>query len=351
MRYGLIPQTPEEENALQQSPHACALLDPFVPIVAARAVIAFVQLGLAQALTEKSKSATALAGELNLRRDGVRPLLRVLVALGYAAIEPCEPEAKYALSPLSRATLVKGGPAPLDAWVAHQRIHWRFFSTLEDILSSEGVRDLHHHLHSEQEWAIYQQAMLQTARPVAETLAGFVPPPPGRELLLDLGGSHGLYGWAICRRFKPMRSRVVELPEALDHAKKVGEEEGIGDLVTWEPGDILNHDLGEQICDVVFMGNIAHHFGDEDLVDLLSNVQRALKPGGVIAIWDMAPPPEQSNPDLIADGFSLMFYLSSGSTCRSPEATVQLLNDAGFSTCEVHRGMSPTHLLVTAKRG
>ncbi len=354
MRYGLIPQSRSEKNALEQAPHARVLFEPFLPIVLARALMAFVRLGLAQSLAEQSKGPAEIAAELGLREAGIRHLLRVLAASGYVSIASKvgipDREDAFELTPLSRATLLKDGPAALDAWVLHNHVHWRAISNIEHVLTSDGDRDLHHHLDSAEEWAVYQRAMLQTARPAAESVAGLIPEPAGRDFLLDLGGAHGLYGAAICRRFPPMRSRVIDFPDAIAHARAFGEEAGITDVVEYAQGDIRTIDLHEEICDVVFMGNIVHHFSDEALQAILRNVHRALKPGGVIAIWDMAPPEDLPELDLVAEGFSMLFYLTSASECRGPDVYRNVLTACGFGQVDVQSGSSPTHILITGRR-
>jgi hypothetical protein len=171
----------------------------------------------------------------------------------------------FELTPLSRATLLEGGPASLDAWILHNRLHWRAIADLEHVLMHDGDRDLHHYLDDDDEWAIYQRAMLQTARPAAEPVAELIPEPTGKNLLPDLGGAHGLYGAAICRRFAPMRSRVIDLPNAITQARALGEQVGIAKIVEYQDGDIRMTDLGHGTCDVVFMGNIVHHFFHEEL--------------------------------------------------------------------------------------
>ena len=354
MLYGLIPQSQQEKDALEQAPHARVLFDPFLPIIQARALMAFVQLGLSKSLGERNKGPAELAAELGLREDGVRHLLRVLTASGYlSVVADAGSDARdvvFELTPLSRATLLEGGPALLDAWVLHNQVHWRAIADLEHVLKSEGERDIHHHLEGEEEWAVYQAAMLQTARPAAEPVAGLIPEPAGRALLLDLGGAHGLYGAAICRRFDPMHSRVVDLPDAIAHARTLGEQIGITDVVEYEEGDIRTTDLGDEICDVVFMGNIVHHFSDDELPRILDKVHRALKPGGVVAIWDMAPPPDLPEFDMVAEGFSMLFYLTSTSKCRSPDSYKAALTDCGFCNVEIQRGPSPTHILISGLR-
>jgi 2-polyprenyl-3-methyl-5-hydroxy-6-metoxy-1,4-benzoquinol methylase len=346
MRYGMIPQSPEEHIALERAPHIQVLFDPFLPLIAARSLLAFVRLGIARALVNQGKSVDDLAAELNLQVDGLRPLLRVLHATGYVALE----NEAFQLTPLSRAALVEGAPAQLDAWVLHNSFHWKAITEMETVLTSRGKRDVHHMLESQEAWAVYQQAMLQTARPAAGAVAEALPEPPERDTVLDLGGSHGLYGAAVCRRFPGLRCIVIDLPEAVEHARKLGAAEGLADVVTYEAGNILTTNLGRAEHDVVFMGNIVHHFDRDQFPGILRRSHQALKPGGIVAIWDMTPPTESPEPDLVLAGFSLLFHLTSASTCRSPEYYVSALNSTGFVDTMVHPRCSPTHQLITARR-
>ena len=91
-------------------------------------------------------------------------------------------------------------------------------------------------------------------------------------------------------------------------------------------------------------------FDEQELAELLRRVRRALKPGGVVAVWDLARPSHGAQPDLVAEAFSLMFFLSSASACRTAEAHLQHLVGAGFGEGEIHPRTSPTHVLVTARK-
>jgi len=346
MRFGLIPQSPQEQAALEQAPHIQVLFDPFLPLITARSLLAFVRLGIAGALADAGKRLDDLAVELDLHIDGLRHLLRVLTASGYVTSD----NEVYQLTQLSRITLLEGAPAQLDAWVLHNTFHWQAIAELETTLAARGKREVRHRLESPEAWAIYQRAMLQTARPVAGAVADALPEPPGRDTMLDLGGSHGLYGAAICRRFPGLRCLVLDLPDAAEHARALGVAEGLTDVVEYEAGDILTADLGKAEHDVVFMGNIVHHFDQDKLPDILQRSHRALKPGGIIAIWDMAPPAEGPAPDLVVAGFSLLFHLTSASPCRSPEFHISALTSFGFVDARVHPKLSPMHQLITARR-
>jgi len=344
MKYDLVPQSPREARALEEAPHARALLDPFLPMVVSRALVAAVRLDLPRSLAGDARTPADLAAEHDMDPDGLGHLLAVLAAAGW--VEASGPDG-FRLSPLGRLALLPGSPARLDAWVAHNRIHERALAHLEESLLAVGDRDLHHHLESPEDWATYQRAMLQTARPAAAALASTMPEPPTRTLLIDLGGSHGLYGAAVCRRFPPMVSRVLEIPPAIETARAAAESEGIGDVVEHVEADVLEADLGSEVASVVFMGNLVHHVEDRPLADLLARARRALVPGGVLAIWDMAPAPE---PDLVGAGFSLLFWLTSACGCRVPGDLVRALEAAGLRDSRIHPPLSPTHVLVTARR-
>jgi uncharacterized protein (AIM24 family) len=71
-----------------------------------------------------------------------------------------------------------------------------------------------------------------------------------------------------CRRFPGLRCLALDLPEAVEHARALGASEGMAD------------------CDVVFMGNIVHHFDEKKLPGILQRLRLALQPGGIIETVD-----------------------------------------------------------------
>jgi hypothetical protein len=72
-----------------------------------------------------------------------------------------------------------------------------------------------------------------------------------------------------------MRSEVLDLPQAVQQAQKLGSTEGLDDVVTYRAGDALVDDLGADY-DVVFLGNILHHFTPQQIGELLARVRRAI---------------------------------------------------------------------------
>ena len=64
------------------------------------------------------------------------------------------------------------------------------------------------------EWERYQRAMRAIAGLGATELARRVSLPTRARAMLDIGGSHGYYAVAFCRRHPRLRATVLERPEA-----------------------------------------------------------------------------------------------------------------------------------------
>ncbi|MBN1288651.1 MAG: methyltransferase [Actinobacteria bacterium] len=345
MRYEYLPDSPMEEAALGSNPGARALLDPFLPALQARAIITAAEVGLFEALGRKACKSGELAGTLSLNEGVLELLARVLASAGYLALIGEE----YSLTALSRNALLTGSPADLSSWVRFNRMQWEILSDMEEVLrTGEGV-DSDVLFRSEADFELQQRAMLDTARPIAPWVAESVPVPEGADSLLDLGGSHGLYGGMICRKHPSMTSTVMDIPEVVSAAEKSARSEGIDDVVSFRTGDILSDDLGSRLYDVVFLGNVAHHLSLEENRKLLARISAALKPGGTAAVWDIRYPEPGSKPDLFSDGFALFFRLSSSACCYHGSEITAWMKEAGFTGIDVHQPPSPTHFLITGR--
>jgi 2-polyprenyl-3-methyl-5-hydroxy-6-metoxy-1,4-benzoquinol methylase len=164
--------------------------------------------------------------------------------------------------------------------------------------------------------------------------------------LLDVAGSHGLIGAAICRRHPPMRSTVLDLPAAVEHARALALAEGIGGLVEHRTGDLTMDALGEGY-DVALLANILHHFREDRIHDILARVRQAVRPGGTVAIWDIERPLPGSAPSE-ADAVQLFFKLTSTAGVYHGTQFASWLAAAGFPKTRIVRPFgSSGHVLVT----
>lgn len=348
MRYEAVPESLAERFALRAGLVPLPVVDTLFPLLKARSLMAGVRLGIFPALREGPLDAAALAARLGLHAESLDPLLRVLAASGYLAVR----KGCYRLSALARRTLLPGASLDCSGYVEFNYTQWGFLERLEDLLRTGTGIDFHRHMRDPGAWESYQKGMLEIARMHAPLLAGRIPVPAGATRLLDIAGSHGWLGAALCRKRPPMRSTVVELPEAAGIARRLAGEAGISDVVDHVSGDALSGDFGGvAACDVALLANILHHFAPESIRTLLGRVFALLVAGGTVAIWDIERPREGSRPELGRDASALFFRLTSESRCFSADEYREWLREAGFVSIRAVRPMAaPLHVLVHARK-
>jgi hypothetical protein len=332
MRYGPIADDAFEEQMIASPRGPVALFDSFVPLVQASALMAGVREGVFQGLRAGPRTATELADTLGVDADTLHLVLRVLTASNYLVPGG---QGRFELSDLARSTLLADSADRLTAWVAMLHMWWTDFAKMGDVLRTGHGLDHHGALTGPTEWSTYQAAMLENARRMAPLVATMVPVRPGATRLLDIAGSHGLYGALIARAHPPMHSQVLDLPQAVEQAQKLGSAEGLDDVVTYRAGDALVDDLGADY-DVVFIGNVLHHFTPQQIGELLARVRRAISATGTVAIWDVRQPDaDDAQPDLIGDAFALYFRLASTARCYTVGEFTSWLTNAGFTDVQV----------------
>ncbi|MCP4581305.1 MAG: hypothetical protein GY839_06780 [candidate division Zixibacteria bacterium] len=345
MKYQLIPENALEEKALKFNIAARPLFDPFLPVIQARSLMAGVRLGIFEAFDQEGRTAECLAQKLSLDSECLRLLLEVLVCAGYISRD----KDVYSLTERSKSTLLQSSPIRLTGWMEYNYIHWRVIDKLEDVIKSGKGIDPNFMLRSPAEWAVCQQAMLETARPAARDIAALVPVKEGALKMLDIGGSHGLYGAMICRLHPPLHSEVLELPEAVEHARKLAVQEGIDDVVKHRSGDALTDDLGDG-NDLVFLGNIIHHFQPDIIRQLLIRLKTSMTKGGTVAIWEFKYPDPGSSADIIGNGLSLFFRLTSNARCYRADDYIEWLKQAGFGDITIQpTPLAPSNILITGR--
>lgn len=344
MKHVIVPESLSDALALWTGKIPAPVVDTIFPLVKARALMAADCLGIFEAVRDEPLPPTDLARRLGLDEDSLRLILRVLASSGYLT----ERGDRYGLSPLARRTVIRGGAQESLGFLRFNYAQWRFLEHLEDLLRTGQGLDIHRRMSDSRDWENYQRAMLELARSHAPILARHVPVPRGARLLLDVAGSHGLLGAAICRRHPPLRSRVLELPAALEAARRLASEEHLEDLVEHAAGDARTGELGTG-ADVILLANILHHFSPEENLDLLRRARRAMAPGGTLAIWEIERRPHAPS-ELARDATALFFRLTSSSRCFSASDYGEWLAAAGLGPARAFRSpLAPLHLLIHAR--
>jgi 2-polyprenyl-3-methyl-5-hydroxy-6-metoxy-1,4-benzoquinol methylase len=344
MKYGVIPTTLLERLALWTGRVPVPALDLLFGLLKSRAVMAGVRLGVFEALRNGGHRAGDLATRLGLDPECLELLLRVLVLFEY--VEPRG--TRYRLSRLGRRTMIAGGAMELIGFAEWNYTQWEFIARLEDVIRTGRGLDFHETLRDPAAWAHYQRAMLERARVEAPVVAARVPVPARARRLLDVAGAHGLLGAAICRRHPPLRSTVLDLPQAIEHARALARAERIDDVVEHRAADVMRDDLGSGF-DVVLLSHILHHVRDPDGRALVARARRALGRGGTAAIWELEAP-RHGTKVTAGDGAALFFRLTSSAGARHGAEYANWLKEAGFTRVRAMRApLSPGSVLVVGR--
>ncbi|HEX4348534.1 MAG TPA: methyltransferase [Vicinamibacterales bacterium] len=343
MRYGIKPANPAEWLALKLHKIPLPIIDTLLPIVQARALIAANNAGVLRRLASGGATASELATGLSLDEHCLSMVLRVLESMGYVQ----RSGATWSLTDLGLRHFGARAAESYEAFVEYCMAQWTFVEQLDEVLRTGKGIDFHEH-QTEAEWSAYQRAMFENAKGFAWFVVGNTPVPAGATSCLDLAGSHGYVGAMLCEKHPPMRSTVIDRPDALTTARPIGEQEPWGRLVSYREGDLLTADFGTG-HDVALLANILHHFPAETKVSMLRKVREALKPGGTVSIFEIEAPRDDQPTEAAGDGLALYFRITSTSACYRGDDYVAWLTAAGFQAARVVRSFRmPSRMLIVA---
>lgn len=109
--------------------------------------------------------------------------------------------------------------------------------------------------------------------------------------ILDIGGNTGKWALACLDYDTVVEVGIVDLPVQIDAARKVVEEAGYTDRVTYYPTDILDPFSSlPQGYDIIWMSQFLNCFADDEIIFILNKCHEALPDNGRIFInetfWD-----------------------------------------------------------------
>lgn len=284
------------------------LVDTQVAFNAARAVMAAAELGVYEAVGKTWKSSDEVATLCNTKPESTRQLLDCLVGIGYLKWA----DGKYALKSRYHKWLLKGSDSNVIGKLRFQIIEWDWMAKLEDYVRTGTTIDLHKST-TDREWRLYQEGMRDLSVNAAKELANKIPIRRGASQMLDIGGSHGLFSIALCKRHEGLRSTILELPDAIESASSIAKRYEGSENVSYKAGNALDDDLGSGEYDLVMINNVVHHFTADQNRTLAVKAARALKQGGLYAIGEFIRSDKPGAGGLVGSTSGLYFSLTSAS--------------------------------------
>lgn len=286
MKIGIKPEGILERVGLVAGVVPTPMLDT-LSIMFARTIMTATKLEIFEAMKDGPQTAEEVTRRCGTNLFATRKLLVALTGAEYLRYD----KGRFSLAPVARKWLLKDTKGSVRDAVLFRYFVWDRLTHYEDYIRTGTPIGMHEEgkLTPEQ-WEEYQHAMRATANVTARELAWRMPMPRGARAMLDIGGSHGYYSVALCRRYPALRSTILELPEALAAAVPILAKEGMGSRVVHQVGDALKDDFGTGTYDLVLISNVVHIFDDEQNRDLMRRVAQALRPGGYVAVQEPIRP-------------------------------------------------------------
>lgn len=326
MKIGVIPENLVERAALALGLVPTPMGETLPALLLARLLMTATRHGLFEALAPEPRTAPEVAERCGTNPGVTRTVLDTLVSGEYLTLEGD----RYALTPVSRKWLLRDSPTSLCDSLIYRYLEWDWIARLDGFLESGTPLDIHREMTRDQ-WELYQRGMLAFSRLSAPELVRRAPVPKGARDLLDIGGSHGFYSVALCRRHPGLRAVVLDLPEAVEQAAPLLCREGMGDRVVHRAGDALAEDLGEERWDMVLLSQLVHHFDEPANRGLVRRIARALRPGGVLVILELVRLQSPGEGGQLGGLLGLYFALTSESGTWSFAEMADWQRDAGLA--------------------
>lgn len=152
---------------------------------------------------------------------------------------------------------------------------------------------------------------------------------PWREVrtIVDIGGNDGSLLKALLQKNPELSGTVFDLPGTAEKAHSVFEPAGISDRTTVVSGNIFEGNVPSG-ADLYIMKRILVGFSDEQTVQALSNVRRAMTPHSRLLIMEPAP----DGADQVGLSLDLLMVVLGLGRVRNREQFEALLTAAGLAS-------------------
>jgi SAM-dependent methyltransferase len=332
MRLGIVPENLVERLALLSGMLPPGIFECWFGIMLSRTVMTATRLDIFESLASGPLNSADVAERCGTHPRATEQLLNALVGIGLLRVR----DRRYALRRSARSWLLKDGKNSFRDQNLLHYLEWRWWEHCEDYVRTGKPLRVHQTM-TEEEWGVYQRGMRSGIEIPAQWVAKHLPLPRNARQMLDIGGAHGFFSVAICRRYPRLRATIVDLPHAIENAAPLLAKEGMGDRVVHRAGNALAENLGSEIYDLVFMAAIVHHFDDATNRKLMIRIGRALRPGGVVAIWEPVRQDAARKIRQIGGLMDLFFGFFSEAGTWSAAEIASWFREAGLHSAKVQR--------------
>ena len=309
---------------------------------------AAVRTGVFDSLKDGSQTAAQVSGATGASLRGITSILNAL-----AGLELLEKTGDaYALTPESRAFLLRDAPGYLGGMIAH--ISSQLIPKWLDIENIVRTGRPSAVVNSPAEGSAFFEKFVSALFPFNYAAASAAAEPLGVAhatapvRVLDLAAGSGVWGIAIAQRSPQVTVTAVDWPGVLEITKKTAAQFGLTERFNFIAGDLADVNFGRNY-NIATLGHILHSEGPERSKALIRKTFDALAPGGTIVIAEFLVDPERkaNTMGLIFD-VNMLVNTEKGGT-YSFEEIRDWLSEAGFVKAGLVPAPGPSPLIFADK--
>jgi len=281
--------------------------------------------GLLEKLSQlKGGSPGQIADEVNLSEKGVARLLSTLCALKIAT----KNQGRYKLAGEYRALFDPAAEDYLGGMFDHEiHLQKRWINLLYSVKSGNPVKKSDQPRTSKDRDRFIRAMAILGRRSSPEVINKLKL--KDNQHILDLGGGPGLYMESFLAPYAHTKVTLFDQTETIRFAKKRLAAHPSFDRMSFIEGDILKDNYGKNY-DIIFISNVIHIFSLEQILAIIKNCHRSLKPAGRVLIKDFFLNEQQTGP-VFSSLFSLHMMLSTEhGGCYRVSEIMDLLRESGF---------------------
>ncbi len=341
----------EENRSIsgEDSPHV-ALMQLFHGHRATQAVLVFSNLGIADLLKTGPQHYSKLAQDTGTHAPSLYRLLRYLASLGVIF------EAKngdFALTSVGEQlqTGVPGSESAFARFFAEPWFQEPWTNLLHSIKTGEtafnyvhGVGLFQYLERNPKASEIFNAAMTEgsiqssAAIVAAYDFSNF-------KTIVDVGGGHGSLLISILTANQTLHGILFDRNEVINGARKRIESAGLAGRCKVVAGDFFHEVLSG--FEAYVLRQIVHDWDNSRNFQILTNIRRAIAPGGKLLIAELLLPPHMDGSPLSQLGFArdINMMVSTGGQERTEGEFRALLDSAGFKLTKIIPTQPPYYLL------
>jgi hypothetical protein len=307
------------------------------------------RLGLADQLAVAPKSATELAGPLQVHAPSLHRLMRALTSLGILTEQA---EQRFALTGLGEALKTGASGAARSCLLFFgslwQRSAWdnalySIQTGKPGVDKAQGMTFFEYLARHPEDASLFSETMIG--------LYGDEPPAVAAAYdfstfgtVVDVGGATGNLLASVLAHHAGPHGVLFDRPHVVTDAPALLAAKGVSDRVTIESGDFFQSVPNG--ADAYLLSHIIHDWSEEQCLAILGNVRRAMNPSGRLLIIEMVlPTGDAPHPGKIIDMGMLVL---TGGQERTEAEYESLLRKAGFRLVQVVPTTSASSIVEAA---